>query len=131
MKTSVSPGFKYFLVAMALFAFMMMSIRCAHAAEDNTLRWTAPTQYANGEALPPEEIKGYQVNITWNGVAQPGKTAPGGTTVSWVDRVNNPGLWCYTLQTISIDDQVSAPSNQACKQVTNGNPNPPRDVTVN
>lgn len=100
------------------------------AATDNVLTWVPPTTYENGTALPAAEIKEYKVNVKWNGVAQPVLVATGGTNTTYTHRVNNRGTWCYTLQTVSIDNNSSVPSNEACKVVTHGNPNPPTGVTV-
>jgi len=113
----------------ALTAMSLLSTT-AWAAEDNILRWTLPTTYENGEPLPPAEILKYMVNVTWQGEAQQVLEAPGGTNTTFTHRVNTRGTWCYTLQTVSVDNMVSVVSNEACKTVTHGNPNPPRDLTV-
>jgi hypothetical protein len=101
----------------------------AFAAEDNTVRWVSPTTYENGEALPPEDIAKFLINVTWQGEPQAVLEAPGNTN-AYVHHVSSRGLWCYTMQTVSVDNQVSDVSNQACKTVTHGKPRPPTSVTV-
>jgi hypothetical protein len=96
----------------------------------DVLTWVHPTQNTDGSALPLAQIASTQISSGSTGgpygntvtVAAPANTAT-------IPRSVSPGTVCYVAVTVTVTNQASSPSNEACVTVL-APPKPPTNLTA-
>ncbi len=82
-----------------------------------TLSWDIPTERTNNENLSQEEISGYIIQYTIDGVQQDSITISSATTTSYVFENLDPGDYSFTVVTLDTQTLLSSPSEAAEKTV--------------
>lgn len=108
---------------------LLASTLDAKAATPITLTWETPTTYESGLEMPLDHIGWYEFEETLDGVPLQTWTLPNDATTATL-QVKYRGVHCFIGYTITVDGLKSGPSNEACKEVTSGNPNPPKNVAA-
>lgn len=88
------------------------------------LTWEVPTSREDGSSLPVEEISGYLVNATINGVAQGQVFISNNTATEYFYPVPAGSAFEITLQTRDTDGLESFLSLTASGDIPGGDPDP-------
>lgn len=93
---------KYFILLLVIASYLIASKASANdpLIDDLILRWDTPTAYENGAALEPQDIEGYNIYYTLDGIDQPDINVPSGTN-SYVLEDAAFGTYEFTISTIA------------------------------
>ncbi len=78
-----------------------------------TLEWDNPTTFADGTALAPSDLSGFEITYTPEGgtpVVDLVNTGPGGAT-TWTSPLLSLGTYTFTVRVFDTNSDLSGPSN--------------------
>lgn len=93
------------------------------------IAWSHPTTYVNDDPLPLEEISHTTISWVREGTSGPVQTVNVFAPASSTQLTIQPGRWCFSLKTVTVQNNESDNTEPVCHKVT-GKPNSPTTIVI-